>query len=239
MGILKRQYHSTMRRAYGHALAEARRALAEGGRVLDCGAGHGQTFDQLGDIAPQRYTGVEWSPDLAEAGAARGLDIFPHDLNTPLPFEDGAFRCIVSLSVLEHLLKGCAYLRECRRVLGNGGTLVVLTPNIATYFSVLQLLLGRMTSSGPHPDSQVLAQTHFNVLSKAAAGQLDMEDDTPSHRHLVVFSYAVLKRFLRLAGFSDVRGAGFGYYPFPVAVQPLLERADPWHCHQMVFTARR
>ena len=138
MGILKRQYHSTMHRAYGHALAEARRALAEGGRVLDCGAGRGQTFDQLGSIAPDRYTGVEWSPDLAEAGAARGLDIFPHDLNTPLPFEDGAFRCIVSLSVLEHLLKGCAYLRECRRVLGNGGTLVVLAA-----VAVLVVLAGR------------------------------------------------------------------------------------------------
>ncbi|MCB9958811.1 MAG: class I SAM-dependent methyltransferase [Rhodospirillaceae bacterium] len=238
MGILKRQYQSTMRRAYGHALAEARQALADGGRVLDCGAGSGHTFDRLGGIAPERYTGLEWSQDLVQAGSDRGLDIVAHDLNAPLPFADGAFRCVVSLSVVEHLLKGCAYLRDCRRVLDDAGTLIVLTPNISTYFSVLQLLLGRMTSSGPHPDSAALARTHFNVLNKAAAGQLDMEDDTPSHRHLVVFSYAVLKRFLRLAGFRQVRGTGFGYYPFPMATQPLLERVDPWHCHQIVFVAR-
>jgi hypothetical protein len=59
------------------------------------------------------------------------------------------------------------------------------------------------------------------------------------HRHLVVFSYRVLKRYLGMLGFADVEGHGFGLYPFPNAVQPVLERMDPWHCHQMVFIARK
>jgi hypothetical protein len=36
-----------------------------------------------------------------------------------------------------------------------------------------------------------------------------------------------------------VRGYGFGVYPFPNVMQPLLERLDPYHAHQMVFVAEK
>jgi hypothetical protein len=55
----------------------------------------------------------------------------------------------------------------------------------------------------------------------------------------VVFSYKVLRRYLDMLGFSDIRGYGFGLYPFPNFMQPLLEKLDPWHAHQMVFVARK
>jgi hypothetical protein len=77
----------------------------------------------------------------------------------------------------------------------------------------------------------------FKVRSDAI--QPDTESETPVHRHLVVFSYRVLRRYLTMIGFSEVRGYGFGLYPFPNFMQPLLEKIDPWHCHQMVFIARK
>jgi hypothetical protein len=67
----------------------------------------------------------------------------------------------------------------------------------------------------------------------------DTESDTPAFRHLIVFSYRVLGEYLRMVGFEEVTGRGFGLYPFPVFIQPFLEKTDPWHCHQMVFTARK
>ena len=33
------------------------------------------------------------------------------DLSRPLPFESEQFRCVFSLSVLEHLLNGCAFMK--------------------------------------------------------------------------------------------------------------------------------
>jgi hypothetical protein len=42
-----------------------------------------------------------------------------------------------------------------------------------------------------------------------------------------------------MLGFEDVRGYGFGLYPFPNFLQPVLEKIDPYHCHQMVFMARK
>jgi hypothetical protein len=67
----------------------------------------------------------------------------------------------------------------------------------------------------------------------------DMASDTPQHRHLVVFSFKVLRRFLTLTGFSVIDARGFGHYPFPLWLQPWLERIDRVHCHQMVFVCTR
>ena len=59
------------------------------------------------------------------------------------------------------------------------------------------------------------------------------------HRHRVAFSFRVLRDYLRMAGFAEVAGRGFGLYPFPAALQPALERIDRYHCHQMVFVATK
>jgi hypothetical protein len=137
------------------------------------------------------------------------------------------------------LLKLCAYLTECYRSLEPGGTLVILTPNISTFFTVALLLAGRMPSSGPHPDSDALSKREQVFKVSDAMLEPDTEFDTPVHRHLIVFSYRTLKIYLEMRGFSDVRGHGFGLHPFPNFMQKALERLDPYHCHQMVFVATK
>ncbi len=224
--------------AHGEIISTARR----GGACLDCGASDGNKFDlirQSFDFSSDKYTGIEWSSALVQAAQSRSLNVIQGDLNKPLPFESSSFDLVFGLSVLEHLLNPCRYIRESHRVLNEGGTFVLLTPNISTFFTAALILLGKMPSSGPHPDSdQLLIQEElFKVSSEHS--QPDTESDTPSHRHLVVFSYRVLHSYLKLAGFRDVEGYGFGLYPFPNFVQPLLEKIDPFHCHQMVFFAKK
>ena len=237
-GYFKRLYERTMREAY--TLAEARivAALADGGNALDCGAGSGHLANRL-QIDTDRYHGIEWSNDATAQAQARGLKIVNGDLNLALPYPDAHFRCVFGLSVLEHLLRPCRYLRECHRVLEPGGQLVILTPNIATYFTAFLVLAGRMPSSGPHPDSDALIASTGPIERLTSHVAHDADNDTPSHRHLVIFSYLALQRYLRMLGFRDVAGSGFGVYPFPNAVQPLVERLDPYHAHQMVFVARK
>ena len=111
-------------------------------------------------------------------------------------------------------------------------------PNISTYFTAALILAGK-TSNGPHPNSEALI--HGNELYKVNSNALqsDAESGTPIHRHLVVFSFKVLKKYLKMIGFSEVTGYGFGLYPFPNFMQPVLEKIDPYHCHQMVFIAKK
>lgn len=231
-----------MREAYGLATREIVDALRDGGPVLDCGAGSGRIYAGLAEqvgLSRDDYFGAEWDAASVADGQAKGLQISQVDLNRRLPFADGQFACVYGLSVLEHLLNGCLFMRECQRVLRPGGRLVLLTPNIATYFTAVLVLLGKMPSSGPHPDSDALLKHEELFPVSTVHLQTTVETDTPIHRHLVVFSYRVLRDFLQMLGFREVRGYGFGVYPFPNLMQPLLERIDPYHCHQMVFIAER
>jgi SAM-dependent methyltransferase len=235
-------YQRTMREAYATARAATAAALQDGGQCLDCGATEGHEFNHLKDaigLTEDRYTGIEWNAAVASAGQAKGLNILQGDLNKAIELPDGQFRCVFGFSVLEHLLNPCSYLRESYRCLEDGGTVVILTPNISTFFTIALLLVGKMPSSGPHPDSDALLQQQETFRVHGDDRQHDTEADTPLHRHLVVFSYRVLKSYLEMLGFSDVRGHGFGLYPFPNFMQKPLEKIDPYHCHQMVFVARK
>ena len=235
-------YNRTMTESYDAAFREISAALGEGGLCLDCGASTGGSFLRLRtmlEFEQSRYCGVEWSAASVQAARAGGFNIIQADLNEKLPFDNGHFRCVFGVSVLEHLLNGCRFLKECHRVLEKNGTLVLLTPNISTFFTIALLLAGKMPSSGPHPDSNALLVDGevFKVSDEKLT--YDTESETPVHRHLVVFSFRVLRRYLAMIGFTNIKGYGFGLYPFPLFMQPFLEKIDPYHCHQMVFVAKR
>ena len=231
-----------MREAYKLSTEEIIRSLEHGGECLDCGANKGDWFNNLSSrisLKQSQYHGIEWNEACVSAAQKKGINVIKGDLNKELPYTDDKFSCIFSLSVLEHLLNGCVFLKECHRCLKPDGKLIILTPNISTYFTAALILAGKMPSSGPHPDSDILLKDEeiFKVSSQSIVS--DTEFDTPVHRHLVVFSYLVLKKYLKLIGFSHVVGHGFGLYPFPNFSQPVLEKADPIHCHQMVFIAEK
>ena len=238
----KNLYQRTMEESYSLAVREIIQAMESGGDCLDCGAFDGHWYERLASeagISKDQYHGLEWNEQSVIKGQSKGLNIQKSDLNKPLPFDDGRFTCIYALSVLEHLLNGCHFLKECHRTLKDSGTLVLLTPNISTYFTAMLILAGKMPSSGPHPDSDALMKSE--ELFKVSKDSLvtDTELDTPVHRHLIVFSYLVLRKYLKLIGFSQIKGYGFGLYPLPNFIQPVAEKIDPYHCHQMVFIAKK
>lgn len=235
-------YQRTIKEAYALAHTEIMYALQDGGKCLDCGAHSGHKYDflqQAMGLQQTSYHGIEWNAGLVEVACEKGLNVIQGDLNKKIAYSDETFKCIFGLSILEHLLNPCNYLRECHRCLAKGGSLILLTPNISTYFTIALLLLGKMPSSGPHPDSDSLLKQEELFRVSDDGLQADTEIDTPVHRHLVVFSYRVLKSYLEMLGFEEVKGYGFGLYPLPNFMQPFVERIDPYHCHQMVFIARK
>ncbi len=238
----KNLYDRTMLESYSRAHEEIFIALKNGGICLDCGANSGQKFDLLDQrlgLEKAEYTGIEWNPNLVQIACDKGLNVTQGDLNKGLKFQDNMYKCIFGLSVLEHLLNPCKFLRESYRCLEKGGKLVILTPNISTYFTAFLILTGKMPSSGPYPDSDALLKREevFKVTSESV--QWDTETDTPVNRHLVVFSFRVLKSYLQMLGFEQIKGYGYGLYPFPNFMQGFLEKVDPYHCHQMVFVAQK
>jgi ubiquinone/menaquinone biosynthesis C-methylase UbiE len=215
----KSLYFRTMNEAYSLASDNIITSLKEGGNCLDCGANTGYWFEKLASeigLTKERYYGIEWNEECVREAQKKHINIQQGDLNKKLPFENDQFSCIFGLSVLEHLLNSCHFLRESYRLLKPGGTLVILTPNISTYFTAILILTGRMPSTGPHPDSNILMKSEEIMKVSASELEWDTESNNPVHRHLVVYSFSVLKKYLNMLGFSQINGYGFGLYPLPI-----------------------
>ena len=235
-------YQDVMIRVYQHARSDALDSFPAGGRFLDCGSGGGGQYQMLraisDSISPENYVGIEWDAASVMQARKKGLDVIRGDLNRSLPFHDESFDCITGFSVLEHLVNGCHFLKETIRLLKPGGHLILITPNLSAWFNIYLLAIGRMPSSGPHPDSVLLLRKN-TPIQFGKTGVSHVEDAIPTDRHLVVFTYKVLRFYLKSLGFRRIVGTAYGFYPFPKFMQPFLEKLDPWHCHQMLFNCMK
>lgn len=126
------------------AIAEEIAGALPGGRLLDWGAGWGQTSLLL---AARGLEVVAY--DVEDKGAAAGLlagtgvacVVAP---GPRLPFEDGAFDGVLNCGVLEHVDDPPAALAELRRVLRPGGRLFTYhLPNRHAWTEWLGRRLGR------------------------------------------------------------------------------------------------
>ena len=132
---LRARYYD--RAGYPGPLDRYRASIASHARpdmaVLDAGCGGTMPF--LREIAPRVRLAV--GVDLERL---RQEPDGPHGCRADagrLPFRDGTFDLIISMSVIEHLDAPDAVFREFDRVLKPGGTLIVQTPNLFDYVSLI------------------------------------------------------------------------------------------------------
>ncbi|MCI0372687.1 MAG: class I SAM-dependent methyltransferase [candidate division NC10 bacterium] len=137
-GILRRRWRvvekAWRRLLYGGEFEarKLRRVLRwrDGGRLLDIGCAKGEFLS----VARRHFDvqGVEVSPTALEwARATLGPRVFGGDL-LEAKFPEASFDVITLFSTVEHLAEPVAVLRECRRLLRDGGVLVLKTPNFSS-----------------------------------------------------------------------------------------------------------
>lgn len=101
------------------------------GKVLDFGCGCGRVITYLHDSVPAEYTGVDVDGEVIEWSQQniRFANFAVGPLQPPLPFADGAFDFIFTISVFSHLDENhCAmWARELTRLLSPNGLLLITT----------------------------------------------------------------------------------------------------------------
>ncbi len=107
------------------------RAIADLGlprpaRVLDAGCGSGRNMVELARLGP--VTGVELSKTSVLLARAREAGDVIEGSVLAMPFDSASFDLAVSLDVIEHLQEDVDALRELRRVVAPGGSLLVTVP---------------------------------------------------------------------------------------------------------------
>lgn len=98
-----------------------------GGQLLEVGFGNGQTLRRMQSLG-WSVQGVEFDPVAVNNARASGLKVYQGDLGSQ-HFPESSFDAVVSSHVIEHLHDPEGFLRECRRVLKRGGSLLIYTPN--------------------------------------------------------------------------------------------------------------
>jgi SAM-dependent methyltransferase len=95
-------------------------------RILDAGCGSGRNMVELARHGT--VTGVELSDTSIEVARERGAGEVIAGSVLDMPFDGDSFDLSVCLDVIEHLEDDLGALRELRRVLAPGGSLLVTVP---------------------------------------------------------------------------------------------------------------
>lgn len=181
-------------------------------RVLDLGCGEEERLS--GDVY-----GIEYA-----IPAQRGHpNLLLADLERPLPIADQSFDLIAMNQVVEHIRNLDGLFSECRRILRPGGSLILATPNLASWHNIAALWLGQQAFS------QSISERFYlgNRFSSA-------------YREPVPYAFPQHCKILAPRGIKDLcRQYGFRLRRFAGAGVPVLDWIDRAHAPYLVALADR
>lgn len=112
-------------------------------KILDVGCGDAEMLEHIQRVKTPTYAvGVDFREKLINLDA---INILRGDAEN-LPFKDQSFECVIIAAAIEHLPSPINALTESKRILKQGGTLIITTPNpiyarftdIGSYFKFTQ-----------------------------------------------------------------------------------------------------
>jgi len=133
------------------------------------GCGTGETMAVLRELGASRVAGTDLSDDALGHARRQGANgAVMAALAEQLPFGDGVADVLVSSDVLEHLDDDRSGLREYRRVLRDGGTLLVTVPSYPWLWGPHDEAAGHRRRYGSGQLATVVAGSGFRVERASA-----------------------------------------------------------------------
>ncbi len=123
------------------------RFVDPGSRILDVGCGSGEVAQRIKEKGYE-IAALDFSPVAVELARDLGLDCRVADLDTGIPFPDSTFDAVWAGDVIEHVFDPISFLKEIRRVLGPGGSLLCTIPYDLKLTTRLRILFGHSYQEG-------------------------------------------------------------------------------------------
>lgn len=156
--------------------------VSQGDRVLDLGCGEGSFAEAL-VAAGAQVTMADVAEGALERARPRapGAEAVLLEEDSQLPFDDGLFDLVWCGETLEHVADASGLAAEARRVLREGGALLVTVPNQPPLRMAFESLAGRPLEERLDPRSDHLrfftARTLEALLAGAGFGSVDVRSE--------------------------------------------------------------
>ena len=175
-------------------------------RLLDIGSGAGVGAALIAQrAAVQHVTCIDLSVPALEEVRSRGFAALVASAEGhKLPFADGTFDIVVLDEVIEHLVDTDSIMDEIHRVLKENGQLLISTPNLASWFNRLALLIGLQPAF-----SEVSFRKIYGRPGSGIVG------------HLRLFTRRALVQFVNDKGFIVRHAVGVPFPELPEIVRGL------------------
>ena len=107
----------------------------EKGKLLEVGCSHG-FFLKAAEKGGWKVIGIELDDRAASYGRNElQINILSGTLESALPKLEPPYDAIVTFHVIEHLQDPVTFFKRCRELLRDGGTLILKTPNVASWIA--------------------------------------------------------------------------------------------------------
>ncbi len=154
--------------------------VGTGKKILDLGCRDGSFTKFL--IDGNEVIGADID-DIALSICSKNLGIKTYhiDLNDDFPFEDTTFDVVFAGEIIEHLVIPENFVKECSRVLKNGGIFCGTTPNAYRLKTRVRFLAGKPLCGDPSH----LHFFSFNTLQTLLQKYFGKVEIIPFHGHII------------------------------------------------------
>jgi 2-polyprenyl-3-methyl-5-hydroxy-6-metoxy-1,4-benzoquinol methylase len=171
-------------------------------RILDVGCGDGVFTQFLGEtLHAEEIYGVDLSGKAVKIARSKRVNAVKIDVNEQdLPFQPEYFDLVFAGEVVEHLFDVDHFLTEVYRVLKLGGVFIITTPNLASLYNRVAMLLGYQ----PFRTYVSIRNDvgHLVKIDRVENGVLGSSD------HIRLFTYRSLYELLTVFDFKVVKSLG-------------------------------
>lgn len=189
------------------------RTIKKPTKVLDLGCGTGFFASKIKDIYPSAEVyGIDISKKALNLGRKKykNITFIRADAEQEFPFKNNFFDLIISGEHIEHLKDTDTYLIEINRVMKKGGTLILTTPNLASWMNRILLLFGKQPF--------FLEPSLYKTLPIFSIGNFTFPETlkNPPSGHLRLFTLDMLEKLLSVYGFEAVAVKGANIFQKPL-----------------------
>ncbi len=199
------------------------------GRILDIGCGDGYITQIIGRKTGAEMHGCDISRSALKDAEKKGVIAAEADLDGgKLPYQDKYFDAVFAGEVIEHVFDTDTFIEEIRRVLKDGGYLVLTTPNLGAWYNRIALLFGWQPWNLDISNNRIFGNPFFK---KSFLPQ----------GHIKGYTYFAIRDLLNCYEFKIIRVTGSKYLSSRISslIDYYVSNHFPTLCSIFIIKARR